>query len=309
MHTVHLSAVDTHLVVVLHALLEDQSVTRAARRVGLSPSATSHALNRLRGALGDPLLARAGRKLVRTPRGERLLDEARRAVDVLERIFRPSGPLDPKTLTRAFRIATTDHIQLVLLRALDEILSTEAGAVNLYCLPVDRGSYAELRDGGLDLSLGVFDEPPPDIRRAPLFVDRLTTAVRAGHPLLRGRMTLDRFVAHPHVLVAPLGSPVGLVDALLSRRERTRRIARTLPTFMDAALLVSETDYVVTLPRTVVEPLARRLGLRILTVPLALPRFTISMVWHRRHDADSEHQFLRNAVTRAARRIVGTAAR
>src|SRR5678815_4247413 len=116
-------------------------------------------------------------------------------------------------------------------------------------MPMDQGSYAALRDGPVELSIGVFDDPPADIHRAPLFVDRLTTAVRSGHPLLRGRVTLDRFIEYPHVLVAPLGSPVGLVDALLSRQGRSRRIARTLPTFLDTALLVSETDYVVTLPR------------------------------------------------------------
>jgi DNA-binding transcriptional LysR family regulator len=300
----HISAIDTHLVVALHALLETESVARAARRVGLSPSATSHALARLRDLFADPLLARAGRRLVRTPRGDRLLEETQNAVRILERIFSPAGPLEPKTLTRAFRIATTDHVQLVLLRELDRLLVREAPSVDLYCVPMDRGTYAELRDGPVDLSIGVFDEPPPDILRAPLFVDRLTTAVRAGHPLLHGAVTLDRFVDYQHVLVAPLGSPVGLVDALLTRRKRTRRIARTLPTFMDAALLVSETDYVVSLPRTVVAPLARALGLRILSVPLALPRFTISMAWHRRHDADPEHRFLRDTVVRAARSAI-----
>ena len=297
-----LSGVDANLVAPLHALLEERSVAAAARRIGLSPSATSHALARLRSLFGDPLLARAGRKLVRTARGDALFEASRRAVEALDTLLRPERPFDPRTLRRSFRLATTDHVQLALLRAADRLLSVEAPGVDLYCLPMDRGSMTALREGHVDFSIGVFEEPPPDVRKAALFVDQLVTVVRTGHPLLRGAPRLERFVGYPHVLVAPLGSPSGLVDDILSRRGMTRRVARTVPTFVEAALLVAETDYVVTLPRTVVTAFKKQFRLSVFKVPLALPRFTIAMIWHRRHDTHLEHAWMRDVIVRSLRR-------
>jgi DNA-binding transcriptional LysR family regulator len=298
-----LAAIETNLVIALHALLEEQSVALAAKRIGLSDSATSHALARLRDAMGDPLLARAGRRLVRTPRGQELLEPARRAVEALDAVFRRPEPFDPRRLERAFRIATTDHVQLVLLRELDASLSTRAPAANLYCMPMDRGSLAAIREGSVDLSIGVFDVPHADIGRTPLFVEQFASVVRRGHRLLRGKLTLERWASEAHVLVAPTGTPHGLVDELLERQGLRRRVARTLPNFVDALLLVSSTDYVVTLPRTVVRPFASLLGLRALKVPVAMSRFWISMVWHRRHDVDPAHAWLRGVLGEVARAL------
>src|SRR5262245_60969007 len=140
MHVVQLSGVDVNLLVPLHALLETKSVARAARQIGLSPSATSHALARLRALFGDPLLVRAGRQLVRTPRAEALQERCRHAVESLHDVFADDLTFDPKTMKRAFRVATTDHVQLMLLRSVDRLLATEAPGVDLYCLPMDRGS-------------------------------------------------------------------------------------------------------------------------------------------------------------------------
>jgi DNA-binding transcriptional LysR family regulator len=303
MHAVHLSGVDVNLVVPLHALLEERSVASAAKRVGLSASATSHALARLRRLLDDPLLVRAGRQLVRTPRGERLLEACRRAVESLDGVFREERPFEASSMTRSFRIATTDHVQLVLLRAVDKLLAKEAPTVDLYCLPMDRGRIVSLRAGEVDFSIGVFEDVPADVGKVALFVDQLVTVVRRGHPMLRARgaKRLAAFVAYPHVLVAPIGSPTGLVDELLARRRSSRRVARTLPTFVDAALLASESDYVLTIPRTVATAFGSRFGLKLFDPTLALPRFTISLVWHRKHDLHPEHAWMKEAIVRAIR--------
>jgi DNA-binding transcriptional LysR family regulator len=301
MHGVQLSGIDANLVVPLHALLESKSVTLAARRIALSPSATSHALARLRQLTGDPLLVRAGRQLVRTARAEALLETSRRAVESLEAVFAADRAFDPATLKRSFRVATTDHVQLMLLRALDRHLAKHAPGVDLFCLPMDRGSMAALRDGTVDFSIGVFSETPPDVVNTALFIDQLVTVVRTGHPLLRGRATIDKFVSFPHVLVAPLGTPSGLLDDILARVGKTRRVARTVPTFVEAAMLVAETDYVLSVPRTVVSAFGRRLRLRIAKIPLALPRFTISSASHRRHEGQAEHRWMRDLIVRVTR--------
>ncbi len=301
-HSSQLAGIDVGLVVPLAALLEEKNVTRAARRVGLSPSATSHALGRLRIVIGDPLLVRAGRSLVRTPRGEELLDPARRAVAELESVFRPPAKLDPSTLRAAFRIATTDHGQLVVLGEVDRLLSREAPLVDLYAVPHDRGSYAAMRDGQADVAISVFRDVPPDFGHVALWEDELVAVVRAGHPLARGRVTERRFVAFDHALVTPLGTtPRGPIDEALAARGLSRRVARTFPTFVDAAHFVAESDYVMALPATVVRRVARVLQLRPIRAPVPMLRYTMTMIWQRRLDADPAHAWLRSILVRAAR--------
>jgi DNA-binding transcriptional LysR family regulator len=300
MHGMQLSGVDANLFVVLHALLETGHVGRAARRLGLSPSATSHALSRLRGLLGDPLFVRAGRRLVPTPHALALKDELGRAVESLEATLRPRRAIDPATLTRAFRIETTDHVQLVLLRALDAIARKEVPHVDVYLKSLEPETFGRLRDGSIDLAIAVYGETDPDLEKRVLFQDRLVAVVRKGHPACRGTMTAARFAKADHLLVAPNGTPTGLVDRLLAERGLKRRVARTSSSFLDVAFLLSETDYVVSLPESLVRPLTQRLGLVVLPLPLTLPSFEIAMIWHRRHGNDPAHTWLRDAVVRAA---------
>lgn len=299
MHGVHLSAVDANLFVVLHSLLDTRHVTRSARRLGLSPSATSHALRRLRELLGDPLLVRAGRTLVLTPRALALKEPVARAVEALGGVLAVPAPLEPLALARAFRVETTDHVQLVLLRQLDRLLRAEAPRVDVYLQSTQPNTFERLRDGAIDLAVSVFSTSDPDIEQRRLFDDHLVAVVRRGHPALDKRMTLARFAAFPHLLVAPNGTPTGLVDRLLAEHGLARRVARTSSTFLDMAFLVAETDYVVSLPRTMALPLLDRLGLALLPMPLRLPSFTHSMAWHRRHTADATHAWFRDIVARS----------
>jgi len=300
---VHLSAIDVNLVVVLHALLQTGNVTQAGRRVGLSPSATSHALARLRTLLDDPLLVRSGRKLVLTPRAIALGGPVAQALDALESALAPRTKLEPRALERAFRVETTDHVQFVLLRALDALLRKESPLVNVYLQSLQPQTFARLREGALDLAVSVYSDVDPELEREALFEDRLVAVVRRGHPALRKRMTLARFAGLDHLLVAPNGSPTGLVDRLLAEHGLHRRVARTSSTFLDIAFLVAETDYVVSLPATVARPLLDRLKLATIAMPLPLPAFTHSMIWHRRHTSDPAHTWFRGLVTQAVTRM------
>jgi DNA-binding transcriptional LysR family regulator len=300
MHRMQLSSVDANLFVVLHALLETGHVGRAARRLALSPSATSHALARLRSVLGDPLLVRAGRRLVPTPRALELKDELARAIESLESTLQTRAAVDPASLVRSFRIETTDHVQFVLLRALDAIVRREGPKVDVYLKSLEPETLSRLREGSIDLAIAVYGEVDPDIEKRALFQDRLVAVARKGHPITRGPMTAARFAKAEHLLVAPNGTPTGLVDRLLAERGLARRVARTSSSFLDVAFLLSETDYLVSLPESLVRPLLDRLGLVVLPVPLTLPSFAISMIWHRRHGSDPAHTWLRSAVERAA---------
>ena len=291
-----LSAVDLNLLPVLHAVLEAGSVKGAARRLGRSPSATSHALTRLRELLGDELLVRAGRSMRCTPRAERLRPRVQAMVDELGSVLRHEERLEPTRLRRAFTIAAGDLADLVLVAPLGQQLACLAPAVDLWGVRVEPDLITQLRDGRCDLMVNVMGELPDDIRVEPLVESHLVCLLRADHPAARGRLTLRRYAALDHVLVAPRGSPRGIVDEELAERGLARRVARTVSSFMVAPHLLTGTDYVLTISHLLADRIVGSLGLVRRKPPLPLPRFTLSMGWHRRLDGDPAHAWLRAQV-------------
>jgi DNA-binding transcriptional LysR family regulator len=291
---------DLNLLPALDALLRAGSVTGAARQLGLSPPAVSHALSRLRRRLGDPLLVRAGRRMVLTPRAEGL--KARAAAAHAEAAALLSQPVAfvPERLERAFVIHASDNVLAVLGAALHRVTSAAPG-VALRFVPNLPGDADELREGRADLAIGIYGDLPPELRTRPLYTDRFVCALRRDHPAVRGRLTLEAFLALEHVQVAPRGRPGGLLDATLAERGLSRRVVRAVPFFLSALLLAAETDAVVTLPERVARAMAGRLGLQLVEPPLALPPYTLSLVWHPRMDRDEAHRWLREAVLQAAR--------
>lgn len=295
------SEVDVALLPALAALVEEASVTRAAKRLGLSVPATSHALARLRDRLGDPILVRAGRAMVRTPRAEAMRDDVREAMAAAGRVLARVAPLDPKRLDRVFHLHATDHVLLVLGPAFDRLLANEAPRVRVRFLPNAPDDAAALRDGRIDLAIGVYDGLPPEIRTRTLFEDRLVCVLRDGHPALRRELTLDRFAELEHVQIAPRGRSGGIIEELLAARGRTRRVARAVPYFVAALGLAAESDYVVTVSERIARVLAPRFGLRIVDAPLPLEPYPLDAIWHPRMDGDAAHAFLRDVLVRAAR--------
>ncbi len=291
----HLSSLDLNLLVVLHALLETQSVKVAAGRLSLSPSATSHALGRLREAVGDPILVRAGRALVPTPRGERLRPQLARLLEDVESLLVDAAEIDPQSLRRAFRISTTDYGERVVLAPLSHDLHRSAPGVDLFGVRSTRLD-ADIRDGTCDLGVGVISGPPADVELEDLFEERFVCLLRKGHPASKRRLTLRRYAALDHILVAPGGTPRGVADRVLEEHGLHRRVARTVASFVVAPRLVCDTDYVLTLAERLARPLASELGLVVMDAPEPLGGFTMKMAWHRRTQADPAHRWLRSQV-------------
>jgi len=287
----------------LDALLQEGSVTGAARRLGLSTAAVSHALAKIRGRLGDPLLVRAGRTMALTPRATKLRDKVHAAVAEAERALAGDRPFAPAELDHELVILASDHILTVLGVALDARAASEAPNARLRFIPNTTDDGAVLRDGGADLAIGIYTRLPPELRTRKLLADRFVCVVRAGHPVVRRRLTLDQFVALSHVQVAPRGRPGGIVDDALAERGRTRRIARAVPFFLAALRLVAETDYVLTISERMARAMAPCLDLRILEPPLALPPYALHLVWHPKLDADPAHRWLRELLVAAARDV------
>lgn len=292
--------IDLNLLVALDALLEHQSVTRAAVRIGLSTPATSHALARLRTLLADPLLVRAGRQLVLTPRAGVLKPRVRALVEELRELLTPRAAGDLRQLERNFVVHASDYALLVLGAAVDARARTAAPRVCLQFLPnVDRDAEL-LRLGEIDLAVGVYPSLPPEIHTQKLFDERLVCVVREAHPHARRRPSAERFAALEHIQVAPRGRPGGVVDEALARAGLQRRVTRMVPFFLSALHLCADTDCVLTVPERVARATAPRFGLRVLELPIDVPGYAFQQIWHPRNHTDAAHRWLRESFVAAA---------
>jgi DNA-binding transcriptional LysR family regulator len=302
-----LQSSDLGLLATLDALLQESSVSRAGRRLGLSTPATSHALARLRERFDDPLLVRAGRRMVLTPRAEQLKPQVRRAVAEAERVFEEPETFEPRALERSFTLSVTDYVMDVIGGALDESLREEAPGVDLRFVPNTLQDAEALRRGDSDLTIGIYGDLPPELRTRPALTDRFVCAVRHDHPVIKKRLTLRQYVRLSHVQIAPRGQPGGYVDQLLADRGERRRVARAVPYFRTALEIVARSDDVLTVSWRLAERYAPNLGLRLLEPPLPLEPYTLSLVWHPRFDADPSHRWLRQRVLEQCQRVEGGA--
>jgi DNA-binding transcriptional LysR family regulator len=299
----NLNAIDVNLLVTLDVLLREESVTEAAKVLGLSQSAVSHALSRLRDLFDDELLVRSGRSMVRTGRGEELMGPLRQALGQLEAVVSAGGEFEPDTSEAEFRIGANDYGQFVLLPPLIEALQAEAPRVNLRVRELgSEPPTRRLAHGDLDvaLTLGLPEHVSPSLYRRDLFKIDLVSLVREGHPKVGKTMELDCYCELPHILVSPLGDDEGVVDMTLRRMGRRRRVALVVPHFMIAPHLVATTDMILTTSRSVAESYAKFLPIRLLEPPLELERGTLSMVWHPRSHGDEGHRWLRRRIRAVA---------
>lgn len=296
-----LQDVDLNLLVALDALLQTGSVSGAAARVGLSTPAMSHALARLRKHLGDPVLVRAGQGMVPTPRADALREPVRELVAGVQAVLRPEPGFDPTTADRELRVRASDYVLSTLGPELDQRVSAAAPGLRLRFSPNVSEDPEHVREGVVDLAIGVFRDLPPECRIQTLFEERLVCVVRQGHPTIRGRLTLEQYAAAPHVQVAPRGRPGGYVDQVLAREGLHRRVARAVPFFLSGMQLAAQADYVLTVPERLARAWADAFDLRVLEPPVPFAPYAVVQLWHPRHEADAGHRWLRQQVMEAAR--------
>lgn len=293
---------DLGLLANLDALLQEGSVSGAARRVGLSTPAMSHALARIRQRLGDPILVRAGRSMVLTPRAEALKARVHAVVNEARQTLEPERPFSPAELDRTFVVLAIDYVLTVLGATLDRVLRAEAPALSLRFVPNTTDDARALREAAADLAVGIYGDLPQDMRTRQLLTDRFVCVVREGNAAVGKRLGLEQYLRASHVQVAPRGKPGGYIDDVLRQLGHRRRVARALPYFLPALNLVAETDYVLTISERVAKALAPSLGLRLLPPPVELRPYALSLVWHPRFEGDAAHRWLREALVRAAKR-------
>lgn len=286
---------DLNLLFTLDVLLAEGSVARAARRLRLSPSAMSRSLARLRKATGDPLLVRAGRGLVASPRALELRESVSQLVRDAEAALRPGITLDLKNLERTFTLrASEGFVENFGARLLARV-SREAPGVRLHFVHKLDKTSGPLRDGTVDLETGVVDKAiGPEVRTQALFRDRHVGVVRDGHPLCQGKMTAARLAATAHVLVSRRDNEKSPVDAALARLGLKREIGAVVGGFSAALALARKSDLVATVHERHTGTLFA--GMHSFALPLPIPPFTVSLLWHPRLDGDLAHRWLRGCV-------------
>ena len=290
-----MSRPDLNLLVTLDVLLTEGSVARAAQRLGLSPSAMSRALARLRETTGDPLLVRAGRSLVPTPRAIELRGRVGQLVQDGEAVLRPAERPDLERLMRTFTLRTSEGFVETFGPDLIARAAAEAPGVRLRFVHKGDRDSAQLRSGEVDLETGVVSKATgPEVRAQALFRDRFIGVVRRGHPLSRGKMTTSRYVAGRHVSVTRRGLDRGAIDEVLEALGVERRIVAAVPGFATALALARGTDLIATVPERHTRGL--RAGMHGFRLPVATPEITVSLLWHPRLDADPAHCWLRDCV-------------
>ncbi len=287
---------DLNLLRALDALLATGSVTAAAERMHLSTPAMSHTLARLREVFGDPLLVRAGRRLVATPRALALAEPVRQLLAQADALRAHADPDDFSAVQRRFVVRATEGVLVGYGVGLSMQMAQRMPLSSLQVLPENHHDPAGLREGRIDLDLGAGHRQDPELVVHPLSSRNLLGVVAAGHALARGRVTAQRLAAARHVEVATLPGEELAVDAALAARGLRRHVALVVPSAVAALLTCARLDLVACVPERTARAMGAALGLHVFALPLPLPAVPLRLAWHPRQDADPAHRWLRETL-------------
>ncbi|MEM7437242.1 MAG: LysR family transcriptional regulator [Myxococcota bacterium] len=299
-----LSELDLNLLVTLDALLEARSVTATAEHFGVTQSAMSHRLARLRQFFDDPILIPTGDSLVLTHRAQQMREPLRAALANLRDAVVPEAAFDPAKAQRSFTLAGVDMVELLLLPTLLAHLDEEAPGIQVAMAGRQGLVQDALARGRADILIAPGHKAVPGvqmgetagIRQRKLFDEGFAVMARRGHPRLRNSLTLKRYLAEGHVLVAPEGQPGSIVDVRLAQEGKQRRVAARVAHFLSAPFLVARTDHLLTCPAGLATSVYEELGLSVFKPPISLPSTPIFLYWHERTHKDPGHRWLRELI-------------
>ncbi|MBI2380523.1 MAG: LysR family transcriptional regulator [Gammaproteobacteria bacterium] len=285
--------VDLNLLGVFDAIMTERSVTKAAERLAMTQPAVSNAVSRMRHAYGDPLFVKNGRGIQPTPKAITLWQQIREPLHNLREAVDPPA-FEPGRAARRFRIATTDVMTQLVWLPLRQLLEREAPGIDIHAVPYTTTNGEKLlADAEADMVIGMFNDPPRDLRTAWLFDSASICAMRRDHPLAKAPLTLDRYLAADHLVVSLSGEPTSPVDQQLAQMGYKRRIAMTVNQFASVPELLKGSDLICVAPRTVVTCSLFSGELHLVPPPFDIPNKGLSLAWHARHDRDPGHAWLR----------------
>jgi DNA-binding transcriptional LysR family regulator len=298
------STLDLNLLRVFDAVARERHVTRAADRIGLSQPAVSNALNRLRLALGDELFLRRPGGVEPTALALSLQEPVAEILDRLQETLAAHAPFDPATSDRVFTVALSEYAEAVLVPPLLETMAREAPGCLLAVRHADRTNVTELLERGeAQLAAGVLPDPPALYTSVPLMPEEFQTLVRPGHPLAEGELTLARFVGFPHLLHSPNGTRDGALDGPLREAGFSRRLGAVVAHLSAVPDILMRTDMVMTLSARLAWQLATAHGLVVRPCPVPIRHTRMSLLFHRRLEADPGHAWLRRRIIALARDV------
>ena len=295
-----ISKFDLNLLTVFVAIDEYRHITKAAKVLGITQPALSHALGRLRSLLGDKLFVKSSQGMVPTPKSEQLSVPIRALLHSFETSVLGAQEFNPKTLKKTFTIHTTDLIECLALPKLLQSLENEAPHLKVVSRPAGFSlPREEMERGTCDVAIaGFFGDLPDGFYQQKLFTDHFQTAVRQNHPRLRGKksLTLDEYCNERHVLIAPGGELRGRVDDILKKKKRERQIVAGLNVFMSSAWIISQSDYLLTGPSRLLGQSGQAFPIQVMAAPIEIPSITIVQVWHERNHQDQGHKWVREHI-------------
>jgi DNA-binding transcriptional LysR family regulator len=300
----HLAGLDLNLLLALDALLSEQSVTRAAARLGLGQSAMSHSLARLRTLFGDELLTRTPEGMRPTPRAMALRERVRTALTGVQGVFAPRDSFDAASARQLFRIGLPDSMEVLLVPALLELLSREAPGVRLLLHTVGDPAQilAELDADRLHLAFGVgaLPEGRNHHKQRMLAATSYLCIYNAALLEVGSPLSLDDYVRYPHVLTSLRQGQVGVVDTALAPLGLSRTVSVVTPRFLAVPFMVRGAPVIATMHAELARLFASALGLNLSPPPVDLPELRYSLLWHSSYDNDPGHRWLRQAIFRLA---------
>jgi DNA-binding transcriptional LysR family regulator len=302
---------DLHLIRILYLLLVEKNVSRVALKLNQPQPSISASLRKLRELTGDPILVRGARGMVPTQHGEGLLKPAKRILDEAESLFVRKAPFQPEDAARTFHIAAPDYLDARFLPNVVALLrrGSPGSKVVIHALGPGQDYLRMLSDGDMDLVIANWDEPPAHLHISKLFEDPIICTMRADSPYARrtapDAMTLEDYLDLPHVAPTQmLPGYHGVIDAHLERLGLQRRVAVESPYFGVIPYMLTQSDLVLTTGRQFIRAFEKTLPLKSFTVPVKFPPMRFYQLWHQRVHQSSEHKWLRDQVSSAARALV-----
>ncbi|WP_077001820.1 LysR family transcriptional regulator [Variovorax sp. KK3] len=290
--------VDLHLLACLDALLQEKQVTRAAEKMNMSQPGMSNALARLRQKLQDPLLVRTSQGMVPTERALQLQTSVRAALRHVDAALESQATFDPAKARNTFKIAMSDYVSMLFMPSIMNALVREAPGVHVEIGPSDALRLRErFEEDGFNLCIGYYADMPEGLHVSDIFTDSVSCIARAGHPMVRGKISLDDYASLPHILMVGGTHTTTLEsrteEALRRAGGRARNVVLWMPNLVTIPLLVAGSDLIATVPTEIAMRSEARLGLQVLPAPFAAPELRLSMVWHELTHHDAAHRWLR----------------
>jgi DNA-binding transcriptional LysR family regulator len=289
---------DLNLLTVFNAIAQTGSVSAAAELLSLSQPAVSHALNRLRTLTGDPLFVRGGGGLLATPRALEMRTQAAQTILAAQTLLMPAS-FDPSSDARSFKIASSDYSTMTLVPSLLRAVRQKAPHCTIELTPVVAATLTQLEAGGAHCSFWGVQTPEKPFSSIKLFEEKLTGIICKTHPLARaarqGGISLDRYLAYPHAIVALGVSSGNPVDAALQAMGLKRQIRFVGQSFAGNLTAIAGTNLIMSLPARMV-PYAEAMGFVSFELPVPLAAYPFNLIWHARTDADAALCWLRSEI-------------